>query len=327
MECLSVDQVPLHYRENFIHTGYRQPNSSALDCILSAFHLNNETINIWTSLIPFLLLLFHFSWTFPSQLWPLSAISPCYYPLLTMELSVLAYLLGSTFAHTFNCMTPRIRHICFYIDYAAISMFGIGGSCATFYYLRVLDTGFFLYESPNLFIGGAALSNVIMVYIACASRHRWGPYKYIIRTLAFMIPLIYGNSPTFVRFLICVFGTGEECSFSMIYLSLCYISYVVAAVLNATRVPEKYVPYLFDVFGHNHQWVHITTTIGTLCHFWAVQVELEIRKDQYPRLLEGLNGWSSLGWMFGTFALTSAIAAWFGCRLTTDGHLQKQQSS
>lgn len=320
-KCLCAEDVPLQYKEKHINTNYRQPYSTATECIVSAFRLNNETFNIWTHFVPLIFLIIHFYRTFPSDIYPLASIPSRYYPLLTMELSVCAYLLGSTVAHTFNCMTPRIRHICFYVDYAAISMFGIGGACTTIYYLRPLNTGFILFDSPNLFIGGASLCNLVAVYVSCASRHRWEPIKYVIRTMAFMLPFLYGNSPTYTRFLLCLFSQSGQCSFSLAYLFLGWVAYLVAAILNSIRVPERYFPNIFDVFGHNHQWVHMITTLGTLGHFWAVQVDLVGREELMPSLLHGLTLGSSLGWMLGTFSLTVAMAVWFGSQLTTDGEL------
>uniref|UniRef100_A0A670ZLU8 Uncharacterized protein n=1 Tax=Pseudonaja textilis TaxID=8673 RepID=A0A670ZLU8_PSETE len=38
--------------EEGIMSGYRHPKSSALDCVLSSFQLNNETVNIWTHFLP-----------------------------------------------------------------------------------------------------------------------------------------------------------------------------------------------------------------------------------------------------------------------------------
>lgn len=313
-----VEEVPLPYKEKYILTGYRQPCSSLADCVVSIFRLNNETLNIWTHFLPFVFLLRHFYKTFPSELYPLE---PSYYPLLSLELSICCYLLGSTLAHTFNCMTPRIRHICFYVDYVAISMYGVGGACTNFYYLRPLGTGFFLFDSPNLFIGGASLCNLISTYFTCASRHKWEPAKYVIRTLSFALPFLYGNSLTFVRLFLCVFAGRDECSVSLVFLFLCWTAYLVCAVLNATRFPERLYPATFDNIGHNHQWVHVLTSLGTVCHFWAVQTALEARKDLMPALLDGLTFSSSLGWMLGTLFVASAMAVWFGYQLTTDGHL------
>lgn len=49
VEVLSAPQV---FREDSIISGYRHPQSSALDCLLSSFQMNNETVNIWTHFLP-----------------------------------------------------------------------------------------------------------------------------------------------------------------------------------------------------------------------------------------------------------------------------------
>ena len=322
-EYVTVDRVPEQYKERYILTAYRQPYSSVLDCLVSAIRLNNETINIWTHFIPFLAFLVYFYKTFPSKLWPVSAIQPEFYPLLAEEASICAFLLSSSVAHTFNCMTPCIRHTCFYLDYAAISMYGIGGASATYYYLRPLNSGFFLFESPNLFTGIAALCSLLVVYVTCTSRHNWQRVKYVVRTLAFMASFLYGNSPTFYRFLECGL-TGEECTSGLIYLFIGWSTYLIAAILNATRVPEKYYARTFDIYGHNHQWVHIITAIGTLAHFLAIRCDMEERKDIMGVLLDGITFNSSLGWAFGTLAVSCVMALWFGSRLTSSGELRSK---
>lgn len=40
------------FREDGIISGYRHPQSSALDCVLSSFQMTNETVNIWTHFLP-----------------------------------------------------------------------------------------------------------------------------------------------------------------------------------------------------------------------------------------------------------------------------------
>lgn len=41
------------FHEQGILFGYRHPQSSATACILSLFQMTNETLNIWTHLLPF----------------------------------------------------------------------------------------------------------------------------------------------------------------------------------------------------------------------------------------------------------------------------------
>ncbi len=326
-EYVTVERMPEQYRERFLVRGYRQAYSSFLDCLVSPLRPNNETLNIWTHTIPLLLLLVYFWKTFPGRLWPLTAIESRYYPLLSVESSVCAYILCSSLAHLFNCMTPRIRHICFYFDYAAISMYGIGGACATFFYLRPLYTEHILFNSPNLYLSFASLLSVLACYVNCASRHNWDGMKYVVRTLALTGPFVYGNLPTFYRFLECGW-TGHECSYTLVYFFYGWTFYFVSAVLNATRIPERFYPSTFDIVGHNHQWLHVTTTLGTVAHIFAVFNDLEHRMPELEAIsLPHATFMATLGWTAVTFALTVAMAVWFGASLTSSGHLYSKNKT
>ena len=52
MTMLRIDQVPEHFHELFIISGYRSPRSSATQCLVSMFQPTNETLNFWTHFIP-----------------------------------------------------------------------------------------------------------------------------------------------------------------------------------------------------------------------------------------------------------------------------------
>ena len=320
-EYVTVDKVPDQYKEPFILTGYRQPYSSLLDCIVSAFRLNNETFNIWTHFVPFLAFSFYFWSTFPSQLWPLSAIEPRYYPLLSEQVSILAYLLCSSIAHTFNCMSPKTRHTCFYIDYMAICMFGSGTASATFYYLRPLNVDFFLYKSANLFIGLNSLLCLGVAYVLCKSRHKWEKQKYVVRTLVFLALFLYTHAPSIYRTAECVL-TGQECTLGLNYLVFLWISFFGAAFFNASRLPERIFPTRFDIIGHNHQLMHMLTAFGTLAHLWGICADINERGALMDTLLEDMTVYSSLGWSFTTLAVTCALAMSFSSQLTPSGHVK-----
>ncbi len=323
-QCVAVDHVPEQYRERYLTRGYRQPYSSFLDCLVSIFRLNNETFNVWTHLLPLVCLLLYFKQTFPCELWPVTKINSWYYPLLSDEMSIIAYHLGSVAAHAFNCMSPRVRHICFFVDYAAISMFGIGGACANIYYLRPLNTSFFFLNSPNLFVGAAAIFNVMAVYLCCSSRHRWEKSKYLVRTLAFALPFFVGNLPSYYRILSCVF-MGDECTTALLCLVLGSLGYLVAAVLNSTRFPESRYKSTFDICGHSHQWVHTLTTLGTFGHILGIQLEIRDRSEQLNVLLDSITFYSSLGWALATLVIGVALALWFGSKLTVEGYLRTER--
>ena len=53
-KLLKVQEVPDHHKEISISGGYRQ-RLEYKDCLWSIFRLHNETVNIWTHLIGFLI--------------------------------------------------------------------------------------------------------------------------------------------------------------------------------------------------------------------------------------------------------------------------------
>ncbi|KAI2519670.1 progestin and adipoQ receptor family member 6 [Homo sapiens] len=121
-QLLQVHQVPRVFWEDGIMSGYRRPTSSALDCVLSSFQMTNETVNIWTHFLP--------TWYF---LWRLLALAggpgfraePYHWPLLVFLLPACLYPFASCCAHTFSSMSPRMRHICYFLDYGALSLYSL----------------------------------------------------------------------------------------------------------------------------------------------------------------------------------------------------------
>lgn len=322
-QCLSVESVPEQFKERFLTRGYRQPYSTFLESLTSIFTLTNETFNVWTHLIPLIFLLVYFLKTFPSELWPPTKINPWYYPLLGEEIAVIAYHCGSVVAHIFNCMTPRIRHMCFFLDYAAIAMFAQGAACASIYYLRPLNSYIPLINAPSQYVGLLSLLNLLGMYLCCASRHKWQHSKYLIRTLSVLPAFIAANVPTaYYRILTCVF-TSEECDKSIIFLLIASFAYLIAAIINSTRFPESCYPCTFDICGHSHQLMHSFTSLGTFGHIVAVQIAIRERADKLPTLLEEVSFFSSLGWVIGMLIVSVCLALWFGSRLTQDGYLRK----
>nr|XP_051714517.1 membrane progestin receptor delta isoform X5 [Oryctolagus cuniculus] len=121
-QLLRVHQVPRVFWEDGIVSGYRRPTSSALDCVLSSFQMTNETVNIWTHFLP--------TWYF---LWRLLALAggpgfraePYHWPLLVFLLPACLYPFASCCAHTFSSMSARARHICYFLDYGALSLYSL----------------------------------------------------------------------------------------------------------------------------------------------------------------------------------------------------------
>lgn len=320
--CLFVGDVPDQYRERYIHGGYRPPYSSFASSLTSVIRWNNETVNFWSHFIPFLGCVIHSLATFPSPLLPLTAIDPRHYPLLAVECSVCLYLLFSSVAHMFNCMSPRIRHVCFFFDYAAISVFGIGGACSVYYYQRPVDGGIFLFplvSSPGVYMPLCSLGSCLACYLTCATRHSWESQKYVIRTAAFMGVYCIDHIPTGDRMLQCLLN-GQECSSGLLFTFFTIFFYILSALFNAGRIPERWRPGMFDYIGHSHHWVHVMTTLGTFCHLKAISLDLVER--EHLLALDTITFGSSLAWVLATMVTCVLIVVWFGTRLTPSGTLR-----
>ena len=89
-------------------------------------------------------------------------------------------------------MSPRIRHICFFLDYGAISVFSIGAAVPISFYMFPEPTGISLFDLKFLLLSVNAFVSVLATILCCATR-RWKGGKYIIRTIAFMLPFFAGN--------------------------------------------------------------------------------------------------------------------------------------
>ncbi|XP_009572212.1 PREDICTED: membrane progestin receptor gamma-B-like, partial [Fulmarus glacialis] len=120
--------------------GYRPPRSSAADCLLSVFQMTNETLNIWTHFVPACLAYL---------------LTCCIYPL------------ASSCAHTFSTMSTRARHICYFFDYAALSMYSLGSALA--YSAYVFPAEWVSSTFHHCYVPVAVFNTVVSTSLSCYS--------------------------------------------------------------------------------------------------------------------------------------------------------------
>lgn len=108
---LSYHQVNALYREPGILSGYRPSGHGLLYYLASVFQIHNETVNIWTHLLAFLLVLYR--WL---SLSADPSFDPAFHPVLSaFSLCCLAYTFCSTMAHTFHSKSPETHYLCFQV--------------------------------------------------------------------------------------------------------------------------------------------------------------------------------------------------------------------
>ncbi|XP_069842482.1 membrane progestin receptor gamma isoform X1 [Dendropsophus ebraccatus] len=287
---LNVNQVPKVFHEDSIICGYRSPPSSATDCVLSLFQMTNETLNIWTHFIP----TWYFLWRMLALLSsPGSLHDPFLWPLFVYLLSCCIYPLMSTCAHTFSVMSTQARHICFFMDYGALSLYSLGSAIAYSTYIfpdRWVNSTF-----HQWFVSWAVFNSVISTGLSCYSRLGIPFLHYnqhlterfpensrprlskVLRVTAFAYPYLFDSIPLFYRLLFC---SGNDCTHNATLTMHIWHSILafLTGFLFSTHLPERLAPGRFDYVGHSHQLFHVFGVMGTYCQMEALIMDMNLRR-------------------------------------------------
>ncbi|XP_046898661.1 membrane progestin receptor gamma-B isoform X2 [Hypomesus transpacificus] len=285
----TINQVPKVFHEDSIISGYRHPRSSATDCILSLFQLTNETLNIWTHFLP--------TWYFLGKLLMVLLMQDVWedsftWPLLVFLVSCCVYPLASSCAHTFSSMSTRARHVCFFFDYGALSLYSLGS--AVTYSAYVIPDKWVKSTFHQYFLFFAVINTVVCTCLACYSRlgltflqsnhdsvkrfTESPKFGKGFRIIAFAYPYMFDNIPLFYRIFLC---TGESCTTNdtnplhLRHIALAFLT----AFLFATHLPERLAPGSFDYIGHSHQLFHVCGIIGTHFQMEAIEQDMMARRD------------------------------------------------
>ncbi|XP_023657197.2 membrane progestin receptor delta [Paramormyrops kingsleyae] len=273
-QLFDIHQVPRVYQEDGIISGYRHPRSSALDCVLSSFQMTNETVNIWTHFLA----TWYFLWRFSMLCGSLDFLSESYtWPLLVYMLLICLYPFTSSCAHTFSTMSPESRHICYFFDYGAISLYSLG--CAITYGSYVMPDCWVNTWLHEYFVALAVGNTLVCTGLSCYSRlleMEFPRKSKILRTAAFVYPFIFDNIPLFHRLLLCC---GDSFSHNEASSSHCYhlIFAFLTCFLFTSHLPERLAPGRFDFIGHSHQLFHICAVVGTHFQMEALLADMTSR--------------------------------------------------
>ena len=271
---LGHEQVPDHFKELFIISGYRVPGCSLIDCCVSVFKRNNETLNFWTHFLPavYFCYITYCTWV-DYDVW-----NDAYtWPLVVYMIGLCIFPLASAVAHVFNTLSDRARHICFFLDYAALSFFTVGVSIAYKTYIFPSDLLGGLWH--QLFLPLAAMNAVVSLVITCQTRFMPNSIvKKVIRISAFALPYIYDSAPVIYRIAYCA---GAECYTPALYPhTYQFIFGALATIVYVAHVPERFVPGRFDIVGHSHQFFHVFTIVSAYLQMSGLMLDMRDRRHE-----------------------------------------------
>ncbi|NWR47121.1 MPRGB protein, partial [Regulus satrapa] len=261
---------PQSYREPGILSGYRPPRSSASECLLSLFRMNNETLNIWTHLKPH---------------WEHVAI-----PGYSQSPPVPSGMLGDSRVPTRSSeLSPGGRGIPWEFQDSVLP----GSALA--YSAYVFPPEWIGSTFHDFYVPVAVLNSALSTGLSCYSRFLEAERPCLskaFRTLAFVYPYIFDSIPVFYRLSRSAAGSCSEGSLPLHSRhSLCAL---LTFLSFTSRLPERLAPGSFDFIGHSHQVFHVCGILGTLFQLEAVSVDMAERRGRLP-LPSSLETFGSLG--------------------------------
>ncbi|PYH76573.1 hemolysin-III channel protein Izh2 [Aspergillus uvarum CBS 121591] len=275
-KLLHWDELPHWQRDNqHIHSGYRPASASFLGSFQSLTYLHNETVNIYTHLLPSLLVV-------PAAFALYQALAPRYETATQADVIVFgcffagaAFCLGmSATYHTISNHSPVVARIGNAFDYAGIVGLTVGSFIPSVYF------GFYcqpalqrLYWSMICTIG---LGCVVVSIFPQFRTPGWRPFRaamFVGMGLSAVFPVIHGLR---------LYGLGQMTrQIGLGWLVLQGLLYILGAAIYAARVPERLRPGQFDLWGSSHQIFHVLVVCAAIAHLTGLLKAFDYRHSGF----------------------------------------------
>lgn len=312
-------EMPKGLREPFIKTGYRRAYSTPWQCFKSLFYINNESFNVWSHILTTFYFLVRFGVTAMTQ--TNLILDPFNLPLFASAFGTLTLFSTSSVAHLFNSMSERGYKICFFFDYAAVSLYTFTSSQAMYFYVRPINTQWVIFESPSLYLFLAALFSFVVTYGCCKTDAAVNKFSTLLRALSVLfawtlctLPFTYGVTMCSCHATGALCRAFSACSDASVgYYFRHVFCTILAAFMYSSRLPESLIPGRFDLIGNSHHFLHVCIAMATEYAFKIIELEVSHRKS--GGMLEETTSYVSLANTMGAAILVmfvnAGIAFWF----------------
>ncbi|KAJ1079979.1 hypothetical protein NDU88_000201 [Pleurodeles waltl] len=158
-----------------------------------------------------------------------------------------------------------------------------------------------------LYVPTACLLALVCTLACCCSRQQWPRYRYIIRTLVFLLPFVVVSTPVFYK----LYMGACSSSLALFFTRHC-LWLLVSGVFNICKIPERFSPGKFDIWGHSHQWFHFFTFMSILDELHMIKEAMKGLEGDLPRPPTFL---ATFGVMLVLLLGLAAIVLWFAMKV------------
>ncbi|RAL04421.1 hemolysin III family protein [Aspergillus ibericus CBS 121593] len=255
---LSYDEIPEWYQDNeYIRHGYRPVSNSTHACFASWLYLHNETVNIYSHLIPavFFLAGEGLFYQYLQARYPDATLGDHAVFAFFLLTAVICLGMSATY-HTLMNHSLHVSDLWLRLDYVGIIVLTLGDFVSGIYMV--------FYCEPllrRIYWGMIITLSCITIVILLNPKFqgpRWRTFRvctFVGTGLSGFAPLIHGIS---------VFGFAKmmEQSGMPYYLGEGALL-ILGALFYTMRIPESLRPGKFDIFGCSHQIFHILVVLAT----------------------------------------------------------------
>ena len=249
MSLRSVDVVDL-YVEPYIRSGFRLPNQPYSYYYRSLFNLHNETLSVWIHLLGTVVLV--------KQLIDQSHELTSIY-LIYNCVGACVMLLCSSHAHLLHSRTIADHIRSFYFDYFGINFYGFTSGLV----LRRFSHQVSIDDNQLNYLMILTLLSIYSICVACFCKTFYRrPYPFshkILQCSGVLLVYFYQNYPILRHILFVNQRELTEFETKSIYWhSLQFLSFIASGLIFICRIPERFRPGSFDLFGQSHHTFHLT---------------------------------------------------------------------
>ncbi|KAI8820515.1 hemolysin-III related-domain-containing protein [Fimicolochytrium jonesii] len=261
---LLYDELDPWQKDNFfIQTGYRRLQYSYLGCIRSLGYIHNETGNVFSHLLGALIFIASFFFTFSYVLGEAKLLWGDIIFISIFLCSAITCLGLSAFFHLVVCHSQHVCRIWNKADYAGIVILICGSTYPSIYY------GLQCYPTERIiYLVGITVFGAGTMYTSLSNHFATPEYR-IIRTSNFVALGLSAIIP--VAHIMHLQGfTHTNSAVSFWYLIAMAACYLIGAFIYASRVPERWYPGSFDIWGHSHQIFHVLVVSAAIFHYFGL---------------------------------------------------------
>jgi len=265
LKLITYNQCPKWLADNpYIITNYRPPCYSYYACIKSLLYIHNETGNIYTHLVGEVLFTIFYIVTAFQYI-------PSFKILESLEIAVISLsVIGgftcmyfSSHFHLFSAHSLKVNRNWLTCDFVGIiSLIYTTGLPLSYYSFYCLNDFRVKYMAVSAIIGAISLISMFNPIFSKDEYRLIRSGLFLILSLIELIPIGYGlikyESDIVFNYL------------SFVYVTVGSLLYCIGLVLYAKRIPEKYYPGLFDIWGHSHQIFHSLILIASIVFYIGI---------------------------------------------------------